>query len=258
MGAFNPFSKKDWEKEFGKGGKEISKPFEKAANELRKVGEGIKRDLQRIERDVKKEGRNIYGMAGDLKKQIRQVGGDVEGRIENAGREVDGAIRTAGREIDKTFEDRIPEIAQKAIREFASAVTKQGLKKFRNMVRAAHESMQQIADRRPDLVDALDQPGVTFKLGPLTLEWSGFYSRAEGLVAVLDKFVANPPKFRRGPLIQLVESIGPDTIDAGISIELSFVVGSNELGVGGELSSIPLALFTELGDVALDKLGVPE
>ena len=139
-------------------------------------------------------------MAGDLKKQIRQVGGDVEGRIENAGREVDGAIRTAGREIDKTFEDRIPEIAQKAIREFASAVTKQGLKKFRNMVRAAHESMQQIADRRPDLVDALDQPGVTFKLGPLTLEWSGFYSRAEGLVAVLDTFVANPPKFRRGPL----------------------------------------------------------
>ena len=251
MGAFNPLDKKSWEREIRKMGDGVKR-------EINKVGDGIKRDLQRIEGDVKKEGRNIYGMAGDLKGQINKVGSDAEKQIKSAGSEVDSALREAGREIDKTFEDRIPEIAQKAIREFASAVTKQGLKKFRNMVRAAHESMQQIADRRPDLVDALDQPGVTFKLGPLTLEWSGFYSRAEGLVAVLDKFVANPPKFRRGPLIRLVESIGPDTIDAGVSIELSFVVGSNELGIGGELSSIPLALFTELGDVALDKLGVPE
>ena len=44
MGAFNPFRQaRSWEKEFGKGGKEIARPFEKVkrANSAR-LGTGIK------------------------------------------------------------------------------------------------------------------------------------------------------------------------------------------------------------------------
>ena len=90
------------------------------------------------------------------------------------------------------------------------------------------------------------------------MSFNGFYSRSEELLDALDRFVGQPPAFRRKPVLELVEALGPTTLDFGASIEFALVVGSQELGVGGKLKSVPLALGTEIADLVLKELGVPE
>ena len=63
---------------------------------------------------------------------------------------------------------------------------------------------------------------------------------------------------RRQPVMGLVESLGPESVDLGISVNFALVIGSKELGVGGGLSELPMSLFLELGDAVLEELGVPE
>ena len=90
------------------------------------------------------------------------------------------------------------------------------------------------------------------------MSFNGFYSRSEELLETLDRFVGQPPAFRRKPVLELVEALGPTTLDFGASVEFALVVGSQELGVGGKLKSVPLALGTEIADLVLAELGVPE
>ena len=239
--GFDPFSKKSWEKTFGKGGKEIAKPFEQAANELKKVGRDLEKEMRKIESGVKKEGSNIYNMSQDLKKQLEK--------------ESQKALHT----VEDAFEKKLPALLDKALKDLAGALTKEGLKKIRNLARRAKKQMGQLEKKKPALVGAINGLSFYVELGPVKLGYSGFYARSKELVSVLDSYVNAPPAFRRGPLLDFMRATGPSSVDTGLSVQVvAVVVGSKELGIGGGLNDIDPELALELLDVILEEMGVPE
>ena len=138
-------------------------------------------------------------------------------------------------------------------------VTKEGLRVVRNVVRTAHQEMSQLAESKPQLVDEIDKLGGKIELGPVTLEYDGFYSHTNDLIGVLDSYISKPPKLRRSEIITMVKVLGPSSINLGISVQVvALVVGSKELGVGGGINSISIDLFAEIGDAILEEMGVPE
>ena len=250
--GLNPFKsiEKSIKKGFNKLGDDIRRSFKKLGGEIEG---GIKRTGGKIDRSIKRVGQEVEG-------GVKKAGREIEGGLKSTGKKIEGDLNKAGNQIKKDFEKlpkQVEKLAQDALQEIGKAITKQGLTKMRNAARRAMEEMQRLEKSKPALVDAINACGFEISIGPLTLEYAGFYARSEELVTCLDSFVSKPPAFRRKDILGLIEAIGPTSMDFGASVELALVVGSKELGVGGKLKSVPLKLGTELADILLEKLGVP-
>lgn len=118
--------------------------------------------------------------------------------------------------------------------------------------RGLHEKLSALRESKPDLASAIDEVGISLTLSVVTLTYSGFMGRAEGLCRLLDQqsqgFV-----FNRSSVRWILENTGPTEISLSISGELF----TSALGAGVGLTA-PLALAVELVDLALEKAGVPE
>ena len=184
-------------------------------------------------------------------------------RIEEKGKQAikeidEHVIEKIEREVEE-IPDKIEEKLEEAFDEFAEAIAKEGLKKTKHIVDTVHQEMSDLRKNKPELVSEIDNLGGYIEIGPLTLNYSEFYTRTESVSRVLDTYINHPPEFRRKPILDMVKALGPTSVDAGISVQvMALVVGSKELGIGGGLGDIRLALFTEIGDVILEKMGVPE
>ena len=124
-----------------------------------------------------------------------------------------------------------PELVKDAFEALAAAVTKEGLKAVQSVVKTTHRELEKLESNKPDLVGAINNLGGQLEIGPITLSYANFYSRTELVAGVLDTYINQPPEFRRGPIIDMVRALGPDSIDMGISVQVvALVVGSKELG----------------------------
>ena len=194
-----------------------------------------------------------------IEKKGKDVLGDIDDHAESAFKTAEHKLHDAVDEIEKTVEERIPDMLEQALEELSRAVAKEGFEKARDSVRAANKELNKLRQNKPKLVDSIDELGFTLKLGPVGLSYGGFYSRSNELLVVLDNLASKPPSFRRTPVIKAIEALGPDHIDLGIDIQLAaLVVSSDALEVGFSLDSMPLKLFTEIGDIILEEIGVPE
>ena len=182
--------------------------------------------------------------------------------IEHAAAESVRDLKSVGHTIEQDVIKKLPELAEDAakaaVAKLAEAISKTGLKKFRSAVHKAKSKLDALGQKRERLTVSLDNLSVYLELGPATLTWSGFYSRADTIVDILDEHISSPPRFKRAEIMRLIEAIGPTTVNLGFSVSFALVIGSKELGIGGGLGDIDLVLFLEIGDVILDELGVPE
>jgi ElaB/YqjD/DUF883 family membrane-anchored ribosome-binding protein len=252
-------------------------PFKSLENSIKKginsLGDSIKDSLRSMGRDIE----SSFRRAGDeVKKGIVSTGSKIEREVTDAGKlvkkntidEIENLADRAKNEISDAVKDaestakdignKAKGLISEALESLSRAITSEGLKKARDLVNSVRSEMEDLRKSDPSVVGLIDSQGFKLKLGPATLSYGKFYSRSEALSEALDQFVNEPPAFRRGPIIKLVEGLGPTEIDLGISVELAFVIGSNELGIGAELTKIPLKLFTKFGDKALSALGVPK
>ena len=245
-------------------------------NPFKSIERSIKRGINSLGDDVK---RGVNSVGNDVKNGVRSAGNSVKSEVVKAGhaieREIEEAATTVKRhtvdeiealakkakteieDLAEEAEDRAEEAIQMVLRELQKALTAEGLRKIRGIVHAAHRKLNSIRSSQPEYIGYVDAQGFKLKLGPATLVYENFYARAEALSSALDRFVNEPPTFRRGPIIDLINGLAPTSVDLGISVELSFVVGSNELGFGGELPAIPMALVTHIADDILEEIGVP-
>ena len=222
---------------------------------LKSVTKGGEAAIWKVRREAYAKIKEV-GAAGE--DAVKAVGKEAEKGVKTVERECEGNIRKVGKEIEDGLTEKLPDLAKDAMQDLAQAVSGEGLRQFRDLVKGAHREMDKVAERRPELVDAIDGVAVTFEPGPMTLTYSGFYSRANDIASSLDHYVNNPPKFTRTSFLDIIRAIAPTSIDLGISVNFALVVGSKELGIGGSLGDISTELFLELGDVLLEKLGVPE
>ena len=223
----------------------------------RQAEEGVKNETMSIIDDVRKVAnkskKEVEDIANKAKGEIKAEANKAKNDIVGTGYKVKCEVESAGK---KAVSDA-GGVVQHALSELEKAVAKEGLKKSRDMVRAARNKLTEFKDRDKALASAIDKVGFNLKLGPITLSYSNFYSRSYDLVTALDRFASEPPAFRRGPVLKLITALGPDSINVGASVQFALVIGSNELGVGAKLSNIPLVLGTEIADVVMEKLGVP-
>ena len=186
-------------------------------------------------------------------------------KVEDLGKEFDSVKKgfdSFGNEI-KNLPDIIKQTAEAAIESWADAllkaVTKEGLKKVRDILKATDNGLQKVDQTRPELASAIDQLSVYVELGPITLTWADFWLRGATIVGQLDKYANSPPSINRDEILRLIEALGPTTINLGLSFNVvALVVGSKELGVGGGIGDVPLVLFTEIADAIMDAAGVPD
>lgn len=246
--GYNPF--KSIENKIKKGinslGDEIRSGINHLGNEIkdgvRKVGRDVEGGVRKAAKEVEEEG----------KRGIRQVEGEARKSLEAAGK----TIEAEAKQVLVTIEDEVKKAAQAAVDELAKAVTKEGLKTIRKVVKSTKRMLD--SERGLEYSDTLDEIGVDVQLGPVTLAYANFYTRADLLTDSLDVWINKPPTFRRKPLLNLVEALAPDSVDFGVDFELALGVGSDAAGVGISLSSIPTKLFILIGDDILKELGVPE
>ena len=238
---------------------------------IRPAVDGGKRTINKIgdeaENGVKKVGRSaensVKKIGNDIEDNIKDIGNDIESNVKKIGHDVEEKLHKVGDEIEETLEERIPEKIEEfidsAVAELAEAITREGLKKVRDVVKTTDRELSKLAINKPDLIDSINSLSVYVEIGPMTLNYSGFFTRVDNIAEILDKYVNEPPELSRRAIIEFVNAMGPTSVNMGLSIQvMALVVGSKELGIGGGLGDIELALFTELGDIILEKIGVPE
>ena len=193
----------------------------------------------------------------DVRKMIQEELGKLKGTIK---REVIDEVKSeviepAQSALTKQFPDLLEDFAQSV----AKGVTKEGLKKTQAIVKVSHRELEKLEKSKPALVNAINNLGGKVEIGPMTLAYSGFYTRMEEVIGVLDHYINSPPSIRRRDIIAMIKALGPDSVDLGISIQVvALVVGSKELGVGGGLNDISIELFAEIADAILEAAGLPE
>ena len=231
-------------------------------NPFKSLEKKIKQGINSLGNDVKS---GVNSLGDEVKGSINSVGNEVKKGIESQAKKAISEIDDRGRvvlgkaeDVAKNLGSEIESATKDAFDALARSVSRQGLRKCRSAIVAIKKELDSVKKSDSDLIGYVDQLGFKLKLGPATLKYTYFYTRAQGLVTVLDEAISKPPSFRCGPIMDLITALGPDTIDLGISAELSFIVGSNELGFGFEAPAIPVALFTELGTKVLVSIGVPE
>lgn len=220
------------------------------------VEHGAKKGEQAVEHEAKEVGGQVSDILKAVENGLHQIESKaLEGVHEVEQKTLEGvhAVEKAATAAEHAVEHAVHEVLEAV----AQALTKEALGKARDMARAAHTKLDAFRESQPALVSAIDEVGFDLSLGPITMSYSSFYGRSEALVGVLDHYASQPPALKRGPILDLIRAIAPDSFDFGISVELALVIGSDELGVGASLSSIPSALGIELADLLLEKLGVP-
>lgn len=201
---------------------------------------------------------------------IKKVLNPAINRAEGVGRSIDRKaksaedyairnIKKAGSDVEKGITEKIPDMFEDFVQGLAKGVAKEGLKKTQAVVKVSHRELEKLEKNKPGLVDAINDLGGALEIGPMTLAYSGFYTRMEEVIGVLDHYINEPPSIRRRDIIAMIKALGPDSVDLGISIQVvAVVVGSKELGVGGGLNDISIELFAEIADAILEAAGVPD
>lgn len=240
----------------------IKDAVEDGMNKIKRAAEDgfkrIKREAERGVEEIRGKGKWYIG-------KIEQVGKDAENTAKNALGDVEKIAKGAIDDVEKaasTVKDeveKIPALAEDAVEQAFEAVvkgfTEEGLKTVQSVLSTTHKELTKLRDKKPDLVDAIDELGFYGEFGPITATYSGFYTRFEQLSDALSK----PPALKRKQIIDFLRATGPTSINFGISVQVvALVVGSKELGVGGGLNDIPAALAWEILDIILEAAGVPE
>ena len=234
-------------------------------NPLKEAEKAARKAVDKIVKPAADGAKRLVDRAGnEVKNGVQKVGREVEGGVKKVGKEVESGVKKAGKEVEgvaNKAKKEIPELAEKAVKEAAKAILgapfKEVLKKAAKECKDFHGDMSRLASKKPGLVSAIDQVGYSVELKAnvkITLAYSGFYSRALEVSGVLDRYANSGIQLRRRDIIGLVKAAGPSSVNFGVGAEFSLGV---DLGASFSMDSIPLELFTELGDLALKRLGVP-
>ena len=238
----------------------MTNPFKSLEREIKKginrLGDQIKDGLRSLGREIES---GLRRAGNEVEGKLKSAGNEIESGFKKAGNEVEAGLRQAGKEIEDDLTKKLPDLAEEIIEdvidELAKAVTKEGLTVMRSVVKESKTKLDQW--RTTEYSEEIDKIGVDIQLGPVTLAYANFYNRADLLSDSLNTWINEPPTLRRKPIMDLIEALAPDSVNMGVDFEFALVIGSDSLGVGISLSSIPTKIFMLIGDDILKELGVP-
>lgn len=232
--------------------------FSDIKNLFKKVGR-LDNEFKKAAREVGKLDDKIEDAWEDAKKAVKEAA-RAHGRINWLKGEVKKLINECKEEVEEAILEKLPELiedkAKDVLDDLTKALTKEGLEITRDVVRTTKKKLDGWADS--EYAEEINKIGINLQIGPMTLAYENFYTRADLLSDSLDTWVNEPPALRRKPIMDMIEALAPDSVDFGIDFEFALGVGSDALGVGVSMSAIPTKLFLLIGDDILEELGVPE
>ena len=150
------------------------------------------------------------------------------------------------------IQDAIRGEFQQLLSSAAGQIAKEAFKRSAGMAKKTYDSLKAFRESKPDLVEAIDELGISVTLSVITLHYDAFYGRAEGLTRLLTE-QSQHFQFNRHSIRWIIENTGPKSVDVNVSGELFTSAFSAGVGIHA-----PLALMVALVDEALAHAGVPE
>ena len=234
----------------GKDIKKIVNQAKSAVNEAKSILNEIK--------SVRDEVKSVRDEVKKIPDEIRQLGKDVKYDVATTGNNYRGALEKAGKAALDDIESKIRAEVQDMLDSLTRAITKEGLKEFRAAAIALRDHSRELNQRRPDLYDDINDLSAYLQLGPVKMDWSSFLTRIDAIITSVDIWIDRPPSLHRTEIITVVRTLGPTTVDLGISVNLALLIGSKELGIGAGFGAIRGDLIYEMLDRMLQAMGVPE
>ena len=260
----------DTKKAFEDGGKAVKKTAEDAVKEINRMSNDLDKKFNQLNGKINNEFKDFERKLNSTKDKavsdINKAGQKALSDISHSGKNLINNIEKEAKlittKIDQKIESLPGTIKDTAITVFQE-MTEAGIRKSigigYDLCLGLDSELKSFRNSKPRLVDAIDSQGFTLKLSVLTLKYTSFLSRSEQLIGALKNFKEKGFSFRRKPVLDMVEALGPDSINSGIGVQGALVFGtSNLLNFEASLEDTPLVLFTEIGDIILKKLGVPE
>ena len=135
--------------------------------------------------------------------------------------------------------------------DLSAAVLKKALAETHAVLHWFDTKIKGLQKTNPTLLDLLDDIGDSINLGPVVLNYSAFFSRVADLVEALNALTGKTIEVRRSVIIDLISALGPTSVTINANIQLFSTFGTT-------IPELPMALFTEIADEIMEKLGVPE
>ena len=224
-------------------------------NDVKKALSGAKHEidngLHRIEGCVKSAEHKLEGKIDDGLHKI-------EGNLQTAEHVIESRAREAEHRIEEAITEKLPEALKALESSISKELSKGVFKEASKAVHQWHSAMERFRRERGELVADIDEVGfqIVLKLNvEITLLFSQFFTRANDVSAVFDRYANEGIELRRRDIIAMVQAVGPTSVCLGVEAEIALGV---DAGFGAYVTDVPLHLFLQLADIALEHAGVPE
>ena len=228
--------------------------FNDAKKEIKKVANAgsdacnkVKNETNGCVNKVKRETTNCTN-------KIKKESNSCLNTIKKEQQELESLVSNYKNELKKVATENVQEVIQGLADALSASLTTTGLSLILNVLEGTYEGLQEVPE---PLVLSLNSISTTMELGPVTLHFSNFYSRAEEIIGKLREYTKTPPKLNRTDIITFVKALGPTSIDVDANVSIQFVVaGTNILKVGAAIDEVPMELVEYILDRVLAKIGV--
>ena len=258
-----------------------SQSIDEIERAAKQAGHAIEGEIMGVIDDVKdlanKAKRDLENAANTVKGEIEDVANKAKGEIVDTANAAKQGVYSAGDEVkdafakelpaltekafDETkvaFEKELPALLEKCLSDLVSEGIKPALKAQAKIARDFADGMDNVAERAPHLIDAINTLGFEVELKvnvEMTLEYANFWTRAREVAGILDRYGNDGIALRRRDILGFIVAVGPDSVSFGGGASMSLGL---DIGGVAKAKSIPLALFGELADYVLKEAGVPE
>ena len=281
--AWNPVN--DIKKWFNK----VKEEAQKGINSIKSAANSAKRQVEdtahKVEDGVKKVGREAESGVRKVAKETEDAFAKKLPQLveQEIGKKLPHALedvfaKKLPKIMEETFAEKLPDLvtkqaprlavkivkegtseALKFASELQSALSGPGLRAIRSLVRTTHNKLTELTEKEPELVEDLNAIGGGIRVGLIKAEFSGYFTRMGIIVGVLDRYIANPPTFRRREVREFMTALGPTSIQFTGSVKANIIcVGSSVMEIEADINGIPFRLGIRAVDEILKAAGVPE
>ena len=219
----------------------------KAEATIKTLEQGVEKGFAEAEGAVNKIPQDVAAEAVKARDALEGVKDDLEKDLKGTGAEIKDDLVQFGEDF-KAGLDQIEEGWEEILSE---AVIQKAIEKTEHILDWLDKEFTTLEEKAPALVDIINGLSDDIELGPVTLEWDGFFTRVHEIDKKLKATLAGEIVVSRSFIIALIEDLGPTTVIIKADIDVFAVFGD-------KIPNLPLKLFLEMADLLLDKMGVPE
>ena len=206
-------------------------------------------------------------IGNNIKNGVNQIGGTVQHSIE----QLENKVKSVEHDIELKANDGVHSIESKAKQlttelehDIEDAVLiavgnifKEGAKEAKKIVQSTKDHFDKLRTSNPELSEHIDAVSVSFQISAFNMSFDSFMERSQDLLDALDK-IQSTSSFTRTIVKDLILGLGPSSMSLQASLGFALGIESEDLEIGASIDNIGRELISDIVDLVLEKLNVPE